>query len=153
MEIISTKITDFALNCLNNIDHSHERPTCVNKLTIDEQYTYFYNKYGFHYPYNNINRLILYNKASFPLALCLSVEDNNEQLLIASLMLENNFPIKAPYQLYHVHCCIKRSISIGEALDLAQDKPIMNILEYRMSKCILLFPCCNRDDDRIQLTT
>ena len=49
MEIISTKITDFALNCLNNIDHSHERPTCVNKLTIDEQYTYFYNKYGFHY--------------------------------------------------------------------------------------------------------
>jgi|688.fasta_scaffold172173_6 hypothetical protein len=149
----------FMQKCWDEIDHGHNieyiKP---NERTYDDLLNIFKLRYGLDFPLLSEERLFLYCRAGFPKALQLSIEDNNVQLLLASMLLENDFPRKPPTMIYSVVNKLERELNIVEALrdayelcDTYKDKrPIMKyLLSLRMKNGVLLFPILDKGDNRI----
>lgn len=141
-----------------NIDHDH--PPFINDLSSDEQIIWFKQKFGIDPIKTNHEFIKKYLRASFPKILIYAIDDNWIDMLLAGLLIENNYPEKPPYEYYQTHSCYFRTLSIcesiGDAYSYAKKKkdldPIfIKILEYRIQLGDLIFDCCDRGDNRSQI--
>lgn len=90
---------------------------------------------------------------NFSFLTILAVRDQWPAMLKIALTYEKLWPPAAPHMFYTIHNCNDRELQVAEIIANAYDKAVelrnrelISILDDRISKGVLIYPCCDRGD-------
>lgn len=151
-----TKIEDICSQADDFIIDLCEKAIIFDKMTEEEK---FYEIYGIPIKKGvNISKYINPSNINMSFLVKNSVMDNWPAMLRVALPYEDKWPPKPPAMFVQEHLCHRRTMQIAAILMDAEKRAtklgyieIINILKDRISKGMLLYPCCERNDCRIQI--
>lgn len=153
---VNSKIEDMYSLATQYVNYLYDKGVKFDSLTKEEKFIEIYK-----FPVkNNVNIDKYINPSNINMSFLVknSVEDNWPDMLKTGLQYEDKWPPKPPAMFVQTHTCHHRRIQIATMLADAKEKAdileygdVLNILEDRISKGVLLYPCCERNDGRIMI--